>query len=120
MNEANEIQAVSDASTPGKQLADDASQAGGFQVGSCPGIMTGLATLPPDSMLTEAALAGALGVTSRTIRRMSGRFELPPPVRLAGRAIWIAGRVREHIQARAERAAREAERAAAKIHALSV
>ena len=74
-----------------------------------------LARLPEQAILDEARLAGALGVTCRTVRRMVTRHELPPPVRLAGRACWLAGRVLAHIDASCERAARDATREADRI-----
>jgi len=74
------------------------------------GILATLATLPTSAMLTETALADALGVNKRTIRRMVQRGELPPGVPFAGRKTWLAGKVLSHFELRAERAAREAER----------
>ena len=85
-----------------------------------PGVcITTLAELPPAALLDETALAAALGVTKRTIRRMVGRYELPPPVRFAGRSTWQAGAVLRWFEAAAERKAREAERAAAKFRNLA-
>lgn len=78
-----------------------------------------LARLPERAILDERRLAEALGVTPRTVRRMVGRFELPPPIRLAGRSVWIAGRVLTHIEGAAERAERDADRRAQKIRAYS-
>ena len=81
-----------------------------------PGVLIdGLAVLPERTILDEARLAGLLAVTRRTVRRMVNRFELPPPTRLAGRSMWLAGRVLSHIEAAAERAERKAERVARKI-----
>ena len=74
-----------------------------------------LARLPAAAILDESRLAGALCVTPRTVRRMVTRHELPPPVRLAGRSCWLAGRVLAHIDAACERAAREATREADRI-----
>ena len=62
------------------------------------------------AILDEKRLAKLLHVTHRTVRRMVQRFELPPPTRLAGRSVWIAGRVLAHIEAAAERAERDARR----------
>lgn len=76
-------------------------------------VITRLAELPGQTILDERALAGALGVTDRTIRRMVGRYELPPPIRFGGRATWQAEAVLRWFAARAERAARDAERRAA-------
>lgn len=78
-------------------------------------VLTGLADLPPTAILDEAALAAALGCSKRTLRRMASRNEIPPAIRLAGRSSWQAGRVLAWLNSRAERAEREAERAAARM-----
>jgi predicted DNA-binding transcriptional regulator AlpA len=78
-----------------------------------------LATLPERAMLDEARLAALLCVTPRTIRRMVSRFELPPPVPLAGRSVWFAGRILDHIEKAAEKAEREAQRQARRFAELS-
>lgn len=79
------------------------------------GVLVGLANLPPKALVDEYALAGAFCVTPRTIRRMIARHELPPPIRVAGRSQWLVDRVLSHLDARAERAAREAEREEARL-----
>ncbi len=73
-------------------------------------LTTDLATLPSGTLLDERALARCLQVSPRTLRRMVVRGELPPGIRLGGRTVWIAGRVLEHLNARAERIARQAEK----------
>src|SRR5262245_3327215 len=78
-------------------------------------LITALAELPERALLDERALASALGVTKRTVRRMVSRFELPPPVSFAGRSTWQAGRVLAWFEARAERAARDARRVADRL-----
>lgn len=75
-------------------------------------VIVELATLPPGALLDETALARTLGVTTRTIRRMVGRYELPPAVSFAGRSTWQAGAVLDWFKARADRVAKEAERRA--------
>lgn len=79
------------------------------------GVLDSLARMPEKTLLTEDALARALGVSKRTVRRMVARFELPPAVRFGGRSTWQAGAVLRWFEARADRAAREAQRAASKI-----
>lgn len=74
------------------------------------GVLDALARLPDKALVTENGLADLLHMNKRTIRRMVSRHELPPPVRFAGHSTWLAGGVISHFQARAERAAREAER----------
>ena len=81
-------------------------------------IITRLAELPRGTLLDEKALAKVLSVTRRTIRRMVGRYELPPPVRFSGRSMWQAGRVLDWFEARADRLAREAERSARRLREL--
>ena len=78
-----------------------------------------LARLPEKTILDETRLASILGVNRRTVRRMVSRRELPPPIRLAGRSVWLAGRVLAHIEGAAERAEREAERRERKLSELS-
>ncbi len=73
-------------------------------------ILTGLTELPEKAMLDGAALAKALGVTKRTVRRMVGRYELPPSIRLRGRSMWFAGKVVAYLEAQADRLARNAEK----------
>ena len=72
--------------------------------------LTILAGLPDMAMLDDQALARALGVCQRTVRRMAARYELPPPIRQAGKSLWIAGKVRAWIADRAEQAEREAQK----------
>lgn len=82
-------------------------------------VVTRLAEVPERTLLDERALAEALGVTKRTVRRMVARYELPPPVRFAGRSTWQAGRVLAWFEVRAERAARVAVRDATRLERLS-
>ena len=82
-------------------------------------IITRLAELPRATLLDEKALAQTFGVTKRTVRRMVGRYELPPPVSFAGRSMWQVGKVLSWFEARADRLAREAERGAQKLKRMS-
>ena len=82
-------------------------------------VESGLAELPERTILNARRLARLLNLTPRTLRRMVQRHELPPPVRLAGRSCWMAGKVLDHIEAVADRALKEAEKEAARIRRLS-
>ena len=84
-------------------------QAGASQRGL---LIEALALLPAMAIIDETRLAAMLNVTPRTVRRMVSRFELPPPVSLGGRSVWVVGRVLSHIDAAAERQQRTAERQA--------
>ena len=81
--------------------------------------ITSLATLPDRTLLDEGALAVALNLSKRTVRRMVVRHELPRPFRFGGKSTWLSGKVLEHIEVRAAREARESDRAARKLEAIS-
>ena len=72
------------------------------------GVFTILAKLPKEALVDEDALARALGVCARTVRRMVTRDELPPPIRVAGRSMWLAGNVIAWLKDKAEQAERYA------------
>lgn len=76
-----------------------------------------LARMEARTLLNEIALAHALGVSTRTVRRLVVRNEIPPGVKLGARRVWLAGDVLGHVQRRADKAAREAERTARRIEA---
>lgn len=78
-----------------------------------------LATLPSNTILDERALAGHLKVSTRTIRRMVGRYELPPPVRFGGRATWQVGRILAWYSEMAEIREKKAKAAAQRLRSLS-
>ena len=73
-----------------------------------PFLGTDLARLPREALLDQRSLAGALHVSPRTLRRMVTRFEVPPGVKLGARRIWIAGKVLEYLERRAEELASSA------------
>lgn len=83
------------------------------------GVIDTLARLPEKTLVDESSLAAALKVTSRTVRRMVSRLELPPPVQLGGRSVWMVGRVLEHIESALEDAKQEAVKELQRIQRLS-
>lgn len=74
------------------------------------GVFATLATLPPAAMISEAALAEALACTDRTIRAMARRGDIPPAIKVAGRACWFVGRLLQHLEAEADRKAKKQDR----------
>jgi len=78
-------------------------------------VLDTLAKLPEKAILNEAAVAKALHVAPRTLRRVVARWQIPPAVTLGGRSVWFAGRVLAHIEAAAIRAEKDAERDARKF-----
>lgn len=65
-----------------------------------------LAELPSKALVSSTDLCSALGVNSRTLRRMVGAGTLPPPIRIGGSNCWFAGAVLQHWeQMAAEKAA---------------
>ncbi|MDR1611801.1 MAG: hypothetical protein LBT97_03335 [Planctomycetota bacterium] len=70
----------------------------------------------PEDCITKQELAAALKVRDRTIQRMIDRFQIPPPVQLGSRKVWIAGRVLDWLNREMKRneeaAAKDAKRLA--------
>lgn len=83
--------------------ADSGEEEHGLQI-------TRLAELPEKAIVDEAKLAEICSVTTRTIRNMVARGELPPPMPFGGRATWIVGRILTWIDERAQKIEREAKR----------
>ena len=79
---------------------------------------TSLGELHPNTLLDKVALAQALDVSPRTLRRMVARFEVPPGMTLGGKKIWLAGNVLQFLTERANDLAREAERMSKKLQRL--
>jgi predicted DNA-binding transcriptional regulator AlpA len=94
------------------QLASDSEEGSPYEHA---GIIGGLAALPEKALVPERELAAIFYVSQRTIQRMVGRNELPPPVRLGGKSMWIVGRVLAHIEGTAENAERVVRRAQDKL-----
>lgn len=99
------------------QTGDD-DAAGGLAKPGSPEIVMSLAKYDDGDYITKAGLAEAFGCAERTIQRMVERLELPPSMLLAGRKVWIVGKLRTWIRAVAERKEDEAIKARGFLHAL--
>lgn len=73
-----------------------------------PEIVMSLAQYDDGDYITKLGLAEAFGCTDRTLQRMVERLEIPPPMLLAGRKVWIVGKLRAWILAAAVRREEEA------------
>lgn len=67
-----------------------------------------LAKLPDRTILDEGRLASMLKITPRTLRRMVQRAELPPPISLGGRSVWLSDRILLYLNTAAEQAEKDA------------
>ena len=65
--------------------------------------------------ITKKELCAAFKCSPRTMQRMVERFEIPPPIWLAGRRVWIVGNLREWIAKNVERSEAEAKEFARKM-----
>ena len=66
-------------------------------------------------LVTKSELCRAFNCSDRTIQRMVERFEVPPPMTLAGRKVWIVGKVRAWLTEVADRKEAEAMREARRL-----
>ncbi len=67
-----------------------------------PNVITMLADLPETSLISVDGMAELLKITTRTVRRMEDRGELPPHIRMGGRKYFLSGRVVTWLVCRAE------------------
>lgn len=64
-----------------------------LEIGAEDGVFSYLATLPEKSIIAKVALSKMFGICGRTVTRMVDRGEIPPPIRVAGKNVWVAGRL---------------------------
>ena len=87
--------------------------------GNPAGVITDLAALPEKAMLDRAALARMLGISEKTVQRRVMVHELPPGQRIGRKTYWLAGRVLDHLENRAEQAEKEASRHASRLRQIA-
>lgn len=76
---------------------------------------TELADLPGETLLDEPALAHLLDTSSRTIRRMVYRGQLPAGIKLGGRRVWMVKKLLEYLTDEADRMAGVSKKTAARF-----
>ncbi|MEW6358499.1 MAG: hypothetical protein AB1696_19350 [Planctomycetota bacterium] len=74
------------------------------------GVIRALADLPPETIISEAALGKVLNRSKGTLKRAVQRNELPPPIRLLGEPRWTVGAIVAHIGKRLAEAQADRER----------
>jgi len=82
-------------------------------------IIRELGDLPPDAVVSEAALAKIFDRHRVSIKRAVERGELPPSVRLFGEPVWTVRALREHLSKRLDAAKKEAEQLQRRISQFS-
>ena len=72
------------------------------------GAKISLRGLADGDLITKPELCRCLGCSERTLQRLVERFEIPPPMTLGGRKVWLVGKVRAWFADAAERRTAEA------------
>ena len=85
-------------------LTQTKKQNGGKRMTGKTKIYDNLAQLDKDAVLNEAALAAALGVHPRTVKRMEINGHIPRHFKLGVENCWIAGELINHFYKRASEA----------------
>ena len=80
--------------------------------------VTQFADLPAEAILDARALGRCFSVSTRTLRRMVARGQLPRGIKLGRRRMWLAGKVLQYLTAEADRRAAEAKRIASRLREL--
>ncbi|MDR2390702.1 MAG: hypothetical protein LBE84_03350 [Planctomycetota bacterium] len=83
--------------------------------GNIPSALIRLSQYGEDDLVGKPELCRIFGCSGRTLQRMAERFELPPPMSLAGRKFWIIGNIRAWISESARRREAEAMREARRL-----
>jgi len=83
------------------------------------GVIRELGELPPDTVLSEEALAKIFSWHRVSIKRAVERGELPPSIRMFGQSCWTVGCIREHLAKRLEAAKKEDEQLQRRISQFS-
>ena len=78
--------------------------------GSSLGVIIELGELPPDTVISEQALAKIFDRHRVSIKRAVERGELPPSIRLFGEPVWTIRALQEHLAKRLDAAMKESER----------
>lgn len=73
-----------------------------------PATLIGLGRYQDGDFITKKEMGRALGCSERTLQRMVERFEIPPPMSLAGRKVWLVGKLKAWLSEAAERKEAEA------------
>ncbi len=102
---------IDDPQPPVNVRAHDDDMAGDIS----PHIVMSLAKYDDGDYVTKAGLSKSFGCSERTLLRMVERFDLPPPIMLAGKKVWIVGKIRAWIATAVERREKEALKAAARL-----
>jgi len=74
-----------------------------------------LGAFTDSDLITKRELSKCLDCSERTLQRMVERFELPPPMSLGSRKVWIVGKIRAWFTNAAERREAEAVREARRL-----
>lgn len=73
-------------------------------------LVTELAQMPERAILDKVKLAAVLKCDPRSINNLVARGELPPPVTLCKRAVWMAGAILTHLEKRMDKELSRAQR----------
>ena len=88
--------------------ADNADTGDSLEQMDAEAMVFNLSDYAEDDYLTKAGMCQAFKCTQRTVQRMVDRFEIPPPMPLAGRNVWIVGKLKAWIANAADRLESEA------------
>lgn len=99
--------------TPEEQaVAPEEQAAASEEQALTPEMVISLGKYRDDDYITKIGLAEAFGCTDRTLQRMVERLDIPPPMPLGKRKVWIVGKLRAWIAQAAERQEAQALKAA--------
>ena len=84
-------------------------------VAEAPATVINLGKYADTDLVTKQELCKAFSCSGRTLQRMVERYEIPPPTSLAGRKVWLVGKVKAWIADAADRREADAIREARRL-----
>jgi predicted DNA-binding transcriptional regulator AlpA len=99
---------------------DNSPKTENMEIAQAPATLMNLGRYADGDLITKRELCRAFGCSERTLQRMVERFEIPPPMTLAGRKVWIVGKIRAWLVAAAERREAEALKDAWRLNVFTV
>lgn len=116
MNDDHEDGEIPDPKSAPDEKAENTSLAEiAVGVGTRPSTLISLGKYNDADILTKKELCAVFRCGARTLQRMVDRYEVPPPIWLGGRKVWIVGNLRAWLDEIAKRHEKEAAKVARKM-----
>ena len=95
---------------------DNSARTENMKTVEAPATLMDLGRFADGDLITKRELCRSFGCSERTLQRMVERYEIPPPTSLAGRKVWLVGKVKTWIAEAVDRREADAIREARRLN----